>query len=311
MFRFLRKILVRRYGILVVLLVIVAALSVLRPELLSMKNLYNLIQRSSVLGILAVGMTFVMASGGIDLSVGSILAFTGVIAALMMNRMRWPVPVSICGSLLVASAVGAANGFLSSKLKYHSLIVTLGTMYFIRGATMMLTDGVAVWPLPSAFIRLSDFSVENMPVISVLLVLIYLAAHLVLTKSYFGRQVFAIGGNQALARVSGVKVDVVVISTLSISGLLSGIAGLITAARLTSGQPMVGQNYELEAIAACVVGGASMSGGRASIWRTLVGVFIVSIFRNAFSVLGFPSYMQMMVIGAIVIGSLAIEQFRG
>ncbi len=300
----------QRYGILIVLIVILAILLALRPQVLTLENVYNVIRRFTVLGILAAGMTFVIASGGIDLSVGSVLAFTGVIASILMNRYHLLGFPSTLAALLMAFALGAANGFLSSQLRYRSFIVTLGSMYIIRGATLMLTDGVAVWPLPAAFVRINDLAIGKVPLITFLLVLVYFAAHLILTKTYFGRQVFAIGENHALARTSGVDADLVVITTFGISGLLAGLAGVITAASLISGQPMVGQGYELEAIAACVVGGASLSGGRGSVWSTLAGVLIVSVLRNAFGILGVSSYLQMMAIGAIVIGSLAIDKLR-
>jgi ribose/xylose/arabinose/galactoside ABC-type transport system permease subunit len=300
----------QQYGILIVLVVILIVLLALRPEVLSLENVYNVIRRFTVLGILAAGMTFVIASGGIDLSVGSILAFTGVIASIMMNRCHLSALFSTIAALLTAFALGAANGFLSCQLKYRSFIVTLGSMYIIRGATLMLTDGVAVWPLPSAFVRINDLAIGKIPLVTFLLVLVYFASHLTLTKTYFGRQVFTIGENHALARTSGVNVDLVVVVTLGISGLLAGFAGVITAASLISGQPMVGQGYELEAIAACVVGGASLSGGRWSVWSTLAGVLVLSVLRNAFGILGVSSYLQMMAVGAIVIGSLAIDNLR-
>jgi len=300
----------QQYGILIVLVAILIVLLALRPEVLSLENIYNVIRRFTVLGILAVGMTFVIASGGIDLSVGSILAFTGVLVSIMMNRFHLPALFSTIAALSAAFALGAANGFLSSQLKYRSFIVTLGSMYIIRGVTLMLTDGVAVWPLPDAFVRINDLAIGTIPLVTFLLVLVYFAAHFILTKTYFGRQVFAIGENHVLARISGVHVDLVVVVTLGISGLLAGFAGVITAASLISGQPMVGQRYELEAIAACVVGGASLSGGRGSMWSTLAGVLVLSVLRNAFGFLGVSSYLQMMAIGTIVIGSLAIDNLR-
>jgi len=304
------RIFIQRSGILLILLTILIIFMLLTPELITFENLNNMISRLTVLGVLAAGMTFVIATGGIDLSVGSILAFSGVVVSILMKWFQLPVTVSIIFTLFIAFALGAMNGFFSSQMRYRTFIVTLGSMYIIRGATLLLTDGVAIWPLPSEFIRLSSLEIAHIPVNTIMLLLIYVTIYLVLTRSYFGRQVFAVGENKIMARMNGVNVNLVTIITLGISGVLAGLAGIIMAARLISGQPNVGQNYELEAIAACVVGGASLSGGRLNVWRTFAGVLVITIIRNAFSVSGLSSYIQMIILGSIIISSLFMDKFR-
>ena len=296
----------RRFGTLIGLLVLGAVLWALTPHFLTVSNLLNIAQQASINAIVAVGMTFVILSGGIDLSVGSIVAVAGVVLGTLLHDGQ-PLPMAIAASMAVGVACGAANGALVSWGRLPPFIVTLGMMSVARGAALVFTEGRPVSGFDAGFRSLATGSIGFIPAPVVVMILVYVVAHLVLTRTTFGRYVYAIGGNEEATRLSGVAVRAHKTAVYGVSGLMSAVAAIILTARLNSAQPIAGMMYELDAIAATVIGGTSLMGGDGSLGGTLVGALIMGVLRNGLNLLGVSSFLQQIVIGAVIVGAVLVD----
>jgi ribose/xylose/arabinose/galactoside ABC-type transport system permease subunit len=296
----------RRFGTLIGLLGLCAVLWALTPHFLTVSNLLNIAQQTSVNAIVAVGMTYVILSGGIDLSVGSIVAAAGVVLGTLLHAEQ-PLPVAIAASIAAGVGCGAANGALVSWGRLPPFIVTLGMMSVARGAALVFTEGRPVSGFDAGFRSLATGSVGFVPAPVVVMILVYIAAHLVLTRTTFGRYVYAIGGNEEATRLSGVNVRAHKTAIYGVSGLTSAVAAIILTARLNSAQPIAGMMYELDAIAATVIGGTSLMGGDGSLAGTLVGALIMGVLRNGLNLLGVSSFLQQIVIGAVIVGAVLVD----
>ncbi|NRD75553.1 ribose ABC transporter permease [Shewanella sp. VB17] len=300
---------VKQQKALIALLVLIAVVSILNDQFFTMGNLMNILRQMSVNAIIAVGMTLVILTAGIDLSVGAILALTGALGASMV-AMDAPLIFALPLTLLLGGVLGALNGLLISKGKVQAFIATLVTMTAIRGLTMVYTDGR---PISTGFTDVADsFAfigtgwMAGIPVPVWLMSIIFVLIWVLLTHTRLGRYIYAIGGNESAARLSGINVDRVKIAVYGLSGMMAALAGLIVTARLSSAQPTAGTSYELDAIAAVVVGGASLAGGRGFIWGTLVGALIIGFLNNALNLLDVSSYYQMIAkAGVILLAVLA------
>lgn len=300
-----------KLGPLLALFVLILTVSVINPSFLSVNNLLNLLRQVSANGFIAFGMTFVILTGGIDLSVGSTLALSSAFTAGMISNGMNPV-LSVLTGLISGAMLGAINGMLISKGKMAPFIATLATMTIYRGSTLVFTNGNPITGLGDSFFfsfigRGYLFGVPS-PVILMFLIFIILAV--LLHRTAFGRKTYAIGGNEEAAYIAGVKIDKIKILIYAISGLMASISGMIITSRLNSAQPTAGQAYEMDAIAAVVLGGTSLSGGRGRIFGTLVGALIIGTLNNGLNLLGVSSFYQQIVKGIVIVVAVLLDRKR-
>ncbi|PRX97268.1 ABC transporter permease [Allonocardiopsis opalescens] len=295
-----------------VLIVLVVALSLATDSFLTLNNLDNLARQMSIYAIIAMGQLLVILTRGIDLSVGSVVGLSGVIAAITVFETSGGLPVvwAVVLALLVSAAVGAVNGLLVAVLKMPPFIVTLGFMGIARGLTLLLSGGRTVQPLPEEFSAIANGSILGITnlfwVTLVVLVVLSFALH----RTVWGRYVYAVGSSPESARLAGVPVNAVQISVFTLSGLLAGVAGVLLASRLSNGVPTAGTSYELDAIAACVIGGASLFGARGTALGAFLGALIVGILNNGGTLLGIDPFYLQIAIGALILVAVAMDQLQ-
>lgn len=300
------KDMIRRYGILIGLIGLITGFSVLSERFFTISNMLIVMRQTSIVAFLAVGMSFVILGAGIDLSVGSVLAFSGAVGAGVMQNGG--IFFGILAGLALGTALGVFSGIVITKLKIPSFIATLAMMAIARGGTLVYTDGRPITGLPSSFAFLGRGYIGNVPFPIILMLIIFILAYIILKLTRFGRYVYATGGNINAARASGIKVDNVIISTFAISGFLSGLTGMVLASRLNSAQPTAGVGYELDAIAAVVLGGTNLFGGEGELWGTLVGAFIMGILNNGLNMLNVSSFYQQVVKGIVILIAVTVAQ---
>ena len=290
----------KNYGILFVLIIMFGLGSILSPHFLQSQNLLNLLRQASVQGFVALGMTLVIISAGIDLSVGSIVALSSVLVAGISRSM--PPIVGIYIALLAGLIVGLLNGFLINRLKFQPFIATLALMAITRGYAMEYSDSLPIFgTLPQDFFKLAQGNILSLPVPTVIFGIVSILLILFLKYSQLGRQIYQIGGNEEAARLSGVRVKRIKYFVYAFSGLLSAFSGLVLAARMQCGDSVrTGLGWELDAIAAVVIGGTSLSGGIGTVYGTVGGVLITATLLNIFNLLGVNPYWQRIAIGVII-----------
>ena len=296
----------REFGTLAGLLVLCLALWIATPHFLTTTNLLNVVEQSTLIGIIAVGMTFVILTAGIDLSVGSIVALSGVAMGTAF-RAGLPVIAAALTGLAVGLACGVANGALITLGRLPPFIATLGMMSVARGGALMLSDGRPISGYPAGFRELATGDLLGIPTPVVLMLAIYGIAHFVLTRTTLGRYTYAIGGNEEAAELSGIRVRAYKTAVYGIAGLLSAVTALLLVARLDSAQPIAGIMYELDAIAAVVIGGTSLLGGSGSVVGTLIGALIMGVLRNGLNLLDVSSYLQQVAIGGVIIVAVLMD----
>ena len=295
---------------LVVLIVLVAALSVASPYFLSVSNALNILLATSVIGILGVASTFVIAAAGIDLSLGSVLGLAGVAGALAVNGLDLPWAAGILASLVAGAFCGAINGGLIARAGIPAFIVTLGMLGVARGAALVLTNGQPVYGLPAPIVWLGQGRPVGVPVPVLIFLGVAAITHFVLSQTRFGRYALVIGDNQNAARATGIHVERHLLGLYTLSGTLAGLAGLISAARVNSGDPTAGTGYELTAITAAILGGTNLFGGRASVVGTLIGALIMGVLQNGLNLLAVSSFYQQMAIGAVLVLAVWLDQLN-
>lgn len=295
---------------LIALLFLVVVVSFLNPNFFTVDNILNILRQTSVNAIIAVGMTLVILTAGIDLSVGSVLALCGAFAATLV-AMEVPVLVAVPTALLAGAALGAISSIIIAKGKVQAFIATLVTMTLLRGVTMVYTDGR---PISTGFTDTADtfawFGTGyalGIPVPVWLMVMVFAGAWYLLNHTRFGRYVYAVGGNESATRLSGINVDRVKIGVYAICGLLAALAGIIVTSRLSSAQPTAGMGYELDAIAAVVLGGTSLMGGKGRIMGTLIGALIIGFLNNALNLLDVSSYYQMIAKAVVILLAVLVD----
>lgn len=296
----------RQFGTLIGLLGLIITLWILTPYFLTISNLLNVAQQTSINAIIAVGMTFVIITAGIDLSVGSIVAFSGVVLASALQAAI-PLPIAILIGLAVGAFCGLVNGMLITYGRLPPFISTLGMMSVARGAALLYTGGRPISGFSSGFRYLATGEILHIPVPVIIMVLVYVIAHVVLTRTKLGRYAYAIGGNEEAAQLSGVNVRFFKTMVYGLSGMMAGLASIILTARLNSAQPIAGIMYELDAIAATVIGGTSLMGGEGRIVGTLIGALIMGVLRNGLNLLGVSSFVQQTVIGSVIIIAVLMD----
>jgi ribose transport system permease protein len=291
------------------LIVLFVALAIASPHFLTQTNLSSVVRQTAVINIMSLGMTVIIIAGGIDLSVGAILAMGGVLGTMAMEKGA-SIPAGIAIGILTGFAWGTFNGLLTTRLKIAPFIVTLGTLGIIRGLTLIITNGLPVHRIPQPFSFLGEGNVLGVPFVLWLLLICAVVTHVILEHTRLGRYAFAIGSNPAAAVYAGVPVALYATSVYAYSGMLTGLAGMIEASRLMTGQPTAGQGYELQAIAAVIIGGGSFYGGEGSVIGTLVGAFIMGLLSNGSDLLGVSPYLQQAIIGAVIILAVAVDELR-
>ncbi|AST96240.1 ribose ABC transporter permease [Shouchella clausii] len=291
------------------LFLIILIISILNPGFLSAPNLLNVLRQVSINALIAFGMTFVILTGGIDLSVGAILAFSGAVTATLLSSGMDPILAILIG-LLVGAALGAINGIIIAKGKVAPFIATLATMTIYRGATLMFTDGRPVSNLGDStlFQMLGGGYFFGIPMPAITMMISFVILYLILKKTTFGRRVYAVGGNEEASILSGIKVDRIKIYVYSLTGFLAAVAGVILTSRLNSAQPTAGTMYELDAIAAVVLGGTSLTGGKGWIVGTLIGALIIGVLNNGLNLLGVSSFFQQVVKGSVILLAVLLDR---
>lgn len=300
------------------LLVMIVVFSLLSPNFLKFDNFVGILLATSVNGILALGVTFVIVTGGIDLSIGTVMTLCAVITGVLITNMGLPIPVGIAGGILTGGLAGLVNGVLIARFRIPSFIVTLGMLNVAKGLALVISGLTPIYfnETPSfnqgAMGSLIGSVVPGLAIPNVVLVLFgaALVASLVLSRTILGRYTFALGSNEEAARLSGVNVAAWKTAVYAVCGLFAGLAGVVIAARLNSAQPSLGQGYELDAIAAAVIGGTSLSGGEGTILGTVIGAFIISTLTNGLRILSVPQEWQTVVTGGIVILAVYLDGIR-
>jgi len=278
----------------------------LTPHFLTLSNLLNVAEQATIIAIVAVGMTFVILTAGLDLSVGSVLAFAGVVMASALHAGA-PLPFALLAGLVTGTVCGLVNGLLITLGRLPPFIATLGMMSVARGTALMYTGGRPISGFSENFRWLATGEVLRVPIPVIVMIGIYAIAFFVLTRTKLGRYTYAIGGNEEATHLSGVNVRFYKIVVYGLAGLFSGLAAILLTARLNSAQPIAGMMYELDAIAATVIGGTSLLGGEGNVLGTLIGALIMAVLRNGLNLLGVSSFLQQVVIGSVIIVAVLID----
>ncbi len=285
------------------------ALSIASPFFLTAMNLSSVARQTAVINVMALGMTLVIVAGGIDLSVGSILAMSGLLGTMAMAAGA-SILTGIVIGIIAGAFWGLVNGVLTTKLKINPFIVTLGTMGIVRGLALIISNGLPVHNVPPGFSFLGDGVLFGVPFALWLVLGSAALVHVMLEHTRMGRYAFAIGSNPDAALYAGIPVSFHTTAVYTVCGLLTGLAGMIEASRLMTGQPTAGMTYELQAIAAVVIGGGSLRGGEGSVIGTLIGGFIMGLLSNGSDLLGISPYLQQAIIGAVIILAVAVDELR-
>lgn len=296
-------------GMLVVLGLLCIFLSLLSPNFLEVSNIINVLKQISIIAILAAGMTFVILTGGIDLSVGSTLALSGVVSVLLSSKGYHPM-LAMSAGIVIGMLAGALNGYLTAKMKLPSFIVTLGSYTYIRGLAYVISGGYPIVLQNEFFKFFGSGAILGIPTPIYIMFFIYAVSYYILKNTMFGRHVYAIGGNEQAARLTGLKVERTLIIVYSVSGFLAGLAGIVLAGRLFSGQPTAGIGFELDAIAAVILGGTSFTGGVGTIRGTIIGALIMGVLSNGLTLLDVSYYWQLVVKGAVIVLAVLLDRMR-
>ncbi|MFP3156205.1 ABC transporter permease [Lachnospiraceae bacterium ZAX-1] len=302
---------VAKYGVILGLVLIMLFFTIMKSRFLTPVNMLNMLRQASINGLLALGMTFVVLTGGIDLSVGSTVGAAGMYCALVARQTTgMPWYVALLTGLLAGLIVGTVNGVVIAYLKVPAFIATLGMLSIARGITFMASDAKPIPGLSKSFLVIGGGTLGIIPIPVIILIVVLILCYIVLYKTRYGRYVFATGGNAVSARVSGVNVKGILCSVYMISGLLAGLAGVILTSRVTSGISQSGDGYEVDAIAAAVIGGNSLSGGRGRLWGTVIGFLIMGVMNNGLDMMAVSSYWQLVIKGIIIIGAVMLDSLN-
>ncbi len=296
-----------KFGIYIAFVVLCVIMSTLSPYFLRVKNVLNILNQVSIIGIIALGSTVVLISGGLDLSPGAVVAVAGVMAAHFGHPGQYPVFVPIVVAVMTGMLFGMFNGFVTAVGGVPPFIVTLGTLSIGKGLAMLACGGMQVIDLSPGFVNIAGGDLFGIPILIVLFALCFLVLNFVMTKMRFGRRAYAVGGNELSAHASGVNVKAVKIGIYGLAGALSGFGGLLLASRTVVGSPIAGSGYELDAIAAAVIGGTSTTGGIGVLSGTIIGALIIQVISNGLDMLNVASYYQQIVKGLIIIIAVFID----
>jgi ribose/xylose/arabinose/galactoside ABC-type transport system permease subunit len=302
------KYIMDKYGLILALIVLCLIMSLSTTTFLQVRNIVNVIRQISIISILAIGVTYVILTGGIDLSLGSLVAVAGVSAATFAHPDTYPLIVPIAVGILVGVAFGLFNGIVITRGGVAPFITTLGVMTAARGTALIIAKGRPISNLSDSFNFIGGGELFGIPFPIIIFLVVFIVSHFILSKTKFGRYIYAIGGNEEAARASGVKVKKVKTLVYVICSGLAGLAGVIQSSRIAVGQPSIGEGYELDAIAAVVIGGTSLEGGIGTVFGTIIGSLIIGVLNNGLDLLNVPSYYQQVVKGLIIIGAVLLDR---
>jgi ribose transport system permease protein len=292
------------------LIVVFVFLSIASPVFLTADNLFNIGAQTAVVAVIAIGMTLVIITAGIDLSVGSVAALSGVMGVMMMVDLGLPWPLAVVGGILVGAVCGLVNGLLVSVAGLAPFIATLGMLTVARGLVYIITNATAVFGAPDAFRLLGQGVIGPIPIPILVILVVAVAGYIVLSRTRLGRYAYAMGSNLEAARLSGIPIRRYLTSVYVISGALAGFGGMIAASRVNSGQPNFGIGLELDVIAAAVIGGASLFGGQGTVLGTLIGAFLIALIRNGAVLLDINTFYQQVIIGVVIWLAVLWDQYR-
>lgn len=298
------------YGIVVLFLLLVLILSFTTRNFMTTANVVNVLLQSSIMAVMSIGVTFVIIIGGIDVSVGSLLAISSAAGVGLIKLAGAPWWLGMSVMILTGLGFGMVNGAAVSFLRMPAFLVTLSMMAIGRGLTLVLSGGKSWYNLPEQFGVVNAAKFLGLPILLIIVLILYLIGSIVLGSTIYGRKIYAVGGNSEAARVSGIKVKLITMSAFMISGLTAGIASLLQTARLNSFWAEMGTGFELRAIAAVVIGGTSLTGGVGTLWGTLIGVLLMGVINNALNLLGVPSNWQDVARGGIIFVAVMLDAFR-
>ena len=297
-------------GILIGLAALMAIVSLFSESFFTASNMWNILRQISTNALLAFGMTFVILIGGIDLSVGPLLAFSGVFAAYVMGNLGWPIWAAIAGSIILCSMVGMLNGVIVTKTGIAPFVVTLSVQQIFRGFAMLLANGAPIRIRDQGFINIGTTYIGPVAFPVIYMIIIMALCYVVLNKTQFGRHIYALGGNKTAARFAGIRTQRIEVMVYALSGFLAGIAGIVLAARMTAGVPATVDGYECDAIAAVVLGGASFTGGIGTIGGTLIGAIIIGVLNNGLNMLNVASFWQYVAKGVVILLAVMVDVLR-
>lgn len=300
----------KELGALTALILLCIIMSFSSPYFLSLTNLMNVLRQSTLIGIVATGMTFIIITGGIDLSVGSVLSLSSCITAGMIVYNGWSVWLAVLLGLLCGAILGLINGLLITKIPLPPFIATLGIMGVARGLAFVYTGGAPIYTLPESFKYFGQGMIGPIPFPVILMVLVYLVFFILLRRTKIGRYSFAIGGNEEAAILSGINTGYYKTVVYSLTGFLSALAGLVLAARLDAATSVAGDGFELDVIAAVVIGGTSLSGGQGGVIGSLIGALIMGVVRNGLNLLLVSSHWQRVILGLIILAAVTVDVLR-
>lgn len=299
------------FTVFIIMVALIVFFAVSTQGFFTVKNLYNLLQQISIIGIITVAQTFVIITAGIDLSQGAIIGLTTIASAGFMVDLALPIWFAILVGILVGAVVGAINGALIAYLKLPAFITTLGTMSIVESAALLVKGGNDIYNLPSAISEFGRGGIANViPNIAIIMIIIAIIMHIVLKKTSFGRYVYAVGSNMQSAKFSGVKVNKVLFFVYLIGGVLCSIAGIVMMCRMNGGVAIAGKDYQMNSISAVVIGGGSLFGGEGSIAGAMIGAFIMTILSNGLQIMGVSSYWQQLITGVVLVAAVLIDTFR-
>ncbi len=297
--RFDRRAFIQRFGLVFSFMLLMLALTLLSDRFLTASNLINILRQATINGIVSVGMTLVILTGGIDLSVGSVLALAVTIGASLMKQGQ-PVGLAVLAALGIGTLLGVINGLMITKARIPPFIATLGMLTVARGLTLMYTQGQPITGLPATFRWIGTGVVSGIPVPIVLTALVFLLGWIFLTRTRYGAYIYLLGDNPTAARLAGIPTERITVLVYAISGFCAALAGLVLVARLDSAQPIIGQGYELNAIAAVVVGGTSFAGGEGGLGGTLLGALLIETLNNGLNLLNVSPLWEQVVKGVVI-----------
>jgi ribose transport system permease protein len=295
---------------LIVLLVLGTTMAILSPYFLSVSNFMNILLATSTIGVLAIAATYVLSSGGLDLSLGSVMGLSGVVGAAVAVKLGAPTPVAVVATVAAGAAAGLVNGLIITRAFVPAFIVTLGMLGIARGLALVISDGRVIYGLPKAMVYIGQGRPLGIPMPVIIFIGTAVVMHIVLAYTRYGRHTLAIGDNENAARTAGINIERHRLTLYTLSGALSGLAGLLFATRINSGDPTAGLTYELTAITAAIIGGTNLFGGRGSILGTMIGALIMGVLQNGLNLLAVQSYYQQMAIGGVLILAVFIDQWQ-
>lgn len=298
-----------KYIMYLFLILMCIVLAIASDKFLTVRNLMSIVKQISIQSIVAIGMTMIIISGNIDLSVGSLVALCSVVGAMMMNK-GVPAVVAIVASLVIGALAGFITGGVTAKLKLHSFLVTLALMTAFRGLAQTLTNGRPVAGLPSSFGKIASANIGPVPILVIYMIVLYAIFMYMMKYTAFGRSIYAVGSNQESARLSGINIDMVKTMVFVISGALCGLAGVLLTAKVRSGDPTCANGWEMDTIAGAIIGGTDMMGGEGKLGGTIIGLLFVGILANGMVLLGVSAYMQSVIKGLVIFLAVIINSVQ-